>query len=155
MGEPVDQRSIAVEELQSLVGRRFPGGRYTVAHWENFLLHRAVEAEPAPDGVVHPVGLFHVPLAACGLTYPEIFALGRAESDEAVRAGEYTWELFEPLREGRTYTVGGEFTGVERKSGRRGGVFDKVSFVLELTDEESGTLTARVTNSWLFLRSAP
>ena len=52
-------------------------------------------------------------------------------------------------------TVGGEFTGVERKSGRRGGVFDKVSFVLELTDEESGTLTARVTNSWLFLRSAP
>ena len=67
--------------------------------------------------MVHPVGLFHVPLAACGLTYPEIFALGHAESDEAVRAGEYTWELFEPLREGRTYDVGGEFTGVERKYG--------------------------------------
>ena len=154
MGEAVDQRSVGVEELRSLVGRRFPGGSYTVAHWENFLLHRAVEAEPSPDGIVHPVGLFHVPLAACGLTYPEIFALGRAESDEAVRAGEYTWELFEPLREGRTYDVGGEFTGVERKHGRSG-VFDKVTFVLELTDRESSSRVARVTNSWLFLRSAP
>jgi hypothetical protein len=154
MGETVDQRSVAVEELHELVGRKFPGGSYTVAHWENVLLHRAVEAEPAPGGVVHPVGLFHVPLAASGLTFAEIFALGRAESDEAVRAGEYTWELFEPLREDRTYDVGGEFTGVERKQGRSG-VFDKVSFVLDLTDHETGARVARVTNSWLFLRSSP
>jgi hypothetical protein len=154
MGETVDHRSVTVDELQSLVGHRFPGGTYTVAHWENFLLHRAVEAEPSPDGIVHPVGLFHVPLAASGLTFPEIFALGRAESDEAIRAGEYQWELFEPLREGRTYDVGGEFTGVERKQGRSG-AFDKITFVLELTDQATAELVARVTNSWLFLRSAP
>jgi hypothetical protein len=155
MGEAAGQRSIGVDELRSLVGHKFPGGSYTVAHWENFLLHRAVEAGPPFDGVVHPVGLFHVPLAACGLTFAEIFDLGRAESDEAVRAGEYTWELFEPLREGRSYEVTGEFTGVERKQGRRGGAFDKVTFELDLTDTVSSALVARVTNSWLFLRSAP
>ena len=32
-----------------------------------------------------------------------------------MRAGEYDWEIVEPLREGHTYDVGGEFTDVERK----------------------------------------
>lgn len=143
----------SAEAMQSIVGTRFPGGTYTVARWENVLLHDVVEMEPSPDGLVHPIGLFHIPLAACGLTYAEIFERCHAESDEAVRAGEYTWEIVEPLREGRTYDVSGEFTAAERKRGRSG-EFDKVSFRLELTDRQHGGVAARVTNSWLFLRSA-
>jgi hypothetical protein len=142
----------SVEDMESIVGQRFPGGTYTVAHWENMLLHDVVEMDASPEGYVHPIGLFHVPLAACGLTFAEIFELCHAESDEAVRAGEYTWEIFEPLREGRTYDVGGEFTAVERKHGRRG-AFDKVTFRLDVTDRERGSIAATVTNSWLFLRS--
>jgi hypothetical protein len=142
-------------QMQSLVGRRFPGGSYTVERWENVLLHDVVEQPPPSDTLVHPIGLFHVPLAACGWTYAEIFEICAAESDEAVRAGEYTWELHEPMREGRRYDVTGEFTGVERKTGRRGGVFDKVTFRLDLTDHATGARTATVSNSWLFLRSEP
>ena len=112
-----------------------------------------MEADPAPGGLVHPIGLFHIPLAACGWTYDEIFRLCHAESAEAVRAGEYDWQIVEPLREGHTYDVGGEFTDVERKTGRRGGVFDKVTFRLDLTDRDTGAVAAVVTNSWLFLRS--
>ena len=142
-------------EMQELVGQRFPGGEYTVAHWESTLLSDVVEYPPDPGGAVHPIGLFHVPLAACGWTYQEIFDRCRAESAEAVRAGEYRWEIIEPLLEGRTYDVSGEFVDVERKEGRRGGVFDKVTFRLELTDRAGGVVIARVTNSWLFLRSTP
>lgn len=141
------------DDLGALVGRRFPGGSYTVARWENVLLHDVVEAAPAPGGLVHPIGLFHIPLAACGWTYDEIFQLCGAESAEAVRAGEYDWQIVDPLREGHTYDVGGEFTAVERKTGRRGGVFDKVTFRLDLTDHDTGAVAAVVTNSWLFLRS--
>lgn len=149
-----DRAGVSVDDMQSIVGQRFPGGSYTVAHWENVLLHDVVQIDPSPTGLVHPIGLFHIPLAACGLTFAEIFERCHAESDEAVRAGEYTWEIAEQLREGRTYDVAGEFTAVERKHGRNG-VFDKVSFRLQLTDREQGRVVATVTNSWLFLRSEP
>ena len=92
------------DDVSALVGRRFPGGSYTVARWENVLLHDVVEADPAPGGLVHPIGLFHIPLAACGWTYDEIFRLCHAESAEAVRAGEYDWQIVEPLREGTPTT---------------------------------------------------
>jgi hypothetical protein len=144
---------ITLDEMQALVGRPFPGGSYTVAHWENFLLHDVVECTPSGDGSVHPIGLFHVPLAACGWTYAEIFEQCHAESAEAVRAGEYHWEIAEPLLEDRTYDVTGQFVDVERKHGRRGGTFDKVTFRLDVTDRDRDVVVARVTNSWLFLRS--
>jgi hypothetical protein len=130
------------DDVVGLVGRRFPGGSYTVAHWENVLLHDVVEHGPPAGDIVHPIGLFHIPLAACGWTYEEIFDLCRAESAEAVRAGEYDWQIVEPLRERVTYDVAGEFTDVERKTGRRGGVFDKVTFRLDLTDHETGRRAA-------------
>ena len=144
-----------LEEVRALVGRRFPGGSYRISRWENVLLHDVVEFAPPDGGIVHPIGLFHVPLAGCGWTYDEIFALCQAESPEAVRAGEYDWTFHEPLREGHTYDVSGEFTDVERKRGRQVGVFDRVTFRLELTDRESGKVAATVSNSWLFLRSEP
>lgn len=144
--------TVTLVQMEALVGARFPGGNYTVERWENVLMHDVVEFPPSSDGVVHPIGLFHVPLAACGWNYRQIFEVCQAESDEAVRAGEYTWELLAPMREGVTYDVDGEFTDVERKQGRRG-VFDKVTFRLDMTDRSTGVRTASVTNSWLFLRS--
>ncbi len=107
-------------DMQAIVGTKFPGGSYNVEHWENVLLYDVVEFPADPTGMVHPIGLFHVPLAACGWTYGEIFEICRAESDEAVRAGEYTWELAAPMREGVDYDVEGEFLAVERKRGKRG-----------------------------------
>jgi len=91
--------------MESLVGKKFPGGEYTFERWENVLLHDVVEFPPPPDGIVHPIGLFHVPLAACGWNYRQIFEVCGAESDEAVRAGEYTWELMSPMREGIAYRL--------------------------------------------------
>jgi hypothetical protein len=145
--------TVALDEMRSLVGRAFPGGSYTVERWENVMLHEVTAAVPSPGGLVHPIGLFHVPLAACGWRFADIFEICRAESDEAVRAGEYRWELHSPMREGVRYDVRGEFVDVERKQGRRGGVFDAVTFRLEVFDHESSMLAATVTNTWLFLRS--
>jgi hypothetical protein len=104
--------------MQSLVGRRFPGGSARVERWENFLLHEVVGMTLPPDRRVHPIGLFHVPLAACGWSYAEIFEICRAESDEAVRAGEYEWVLHGDVLEGVDFDITGEFISVDRKKGR-------------------------------------
>ena len=33
-------------EIEALVGHEFPGGTYTIAHWENFLLTECTGSEP-------------------------------------------------------------------------------------------------------------
>jgi hypothetical protein len=61
----------------SLVGHRFPGGSYQAEHWENFLLTECTGADLLPDGIVHPVALFHMPIIGAGTSIAEMFALGQ------------------------------------------------------------------------------
>jgi len=143
---------VTIEEMEAVVGHRFPGGTYTIEPWENALLTGVTGVTPLPDGIAHPTFLFHAPLAGVGVRVQDIFALCQAESDEAVRAGEYRWTLHEPLRVGVTYRMSGGFTGVERKHGRRGGLMDVVTFVIDLHDE-AGAHVASSQGSWIFLRS--
>jgi hypothetical protein len=144
---------VTSDEMQTLVGYRFPGGTFTIERWENVLLCDAMVCDPLPGGLAHPAYLFHAPLAGVGLKYGDIFALCRAESDEAIRAGEYQWDVYQPLRVGRTYRMSGEFTDVVRKRGRRAGLMDLVSFRIDVHDQADGSLAATVLNSWVFLRS--
>ena len=114
------------------MGRGFPGGTYTIEHWENVLLCDVMGVAPAPDGSAHPAYLFHAPLAGAGVQIADIFEACQAESDEAVRAGEYHWELHRPLRVGATYRMSGGYESVARKQGRRGGLMDAVTFRIDL-----------------------
>jgi hypothetical protein len=139
-------------EMEQLVGTKFPGGMFTVERWENFLLHEVFAGGSPADGLAHPMYAFHAPLAGMGMSYADLFALCRAESSDAVRAGTYDFEYLKPLLEGETYAIRGEITGVERKRGARAGLFDLVTFRLEMLDEQ-GDAAAVASNSWLFLRS--
>ena len=142
---------IPIEHMQELVGYRFPPGSYEIEHWENYLLTEATAGPHFSSAYAHPSFLFHAPLAAVGLTYQEIFDLCGAESTDAVRAGEYDWEILRPLEEGIQYQAHGQILSVERKAGKRAGVFDAVVFEIELSDTTG--VAARVTNTWLFLRN--
>ena len=138
--------------MQDVVGTRFPGGTFTIEPWENVLLCDVMGVEPLPDSIAHPAYLFHATLAGAGVRVSDIFELCHAESDEAVRAGEYHWTLQQPLRVGTTYRMSGGFTGVERKHGRRGGLMDVVSFTIDV--HEGDALVASTVSSWIFLRSS-
>lgn len=146
--------TVTAEEMQALVGHRFPGGTYRLDHWENVLLCDVMESEPLPDGIAHPGFLFHMPLAGVGMSIADMFALFKAESDEAVRAGEYRWELHRPLRENATYRMSGEVVGMERKESRKLGPMDVASFRIEVLDAETDDLVATATSSWLLIRTA-
>jgi hypothetical protein len=143
--------SVSEAELQALVGHRFAGGRYRIAHWENFLLTEATGRSPMPDGLAHPAHLFHVPIAAAGTSLADLFALGHAESDASITIDYYDWEIFDPLREDELYTGHGGVFEHERSQPGAGTIVDSLGFELELLRSD-GELAARVRFRWHFWR---
>ena len=145
---------VALDKMRALVGFEFPGGVVDIERWENVLIHHVTGLEPPQHGYAHPVYAFNAPLSGMGLSYQELFDLCHAESAEAIRAGGYDFEYHQPLREGVTYLSRGSIISVDRKHGKRAGLFDLVRFRLQLLDVlDNVVLTA--TNEWIFLRSEP
>jgi len=139
------------DTIRSLVGHRFPGGDYTIEHWENYLLTECTGAGPLPDVLAHPVALFHVPILGAGTSIAEMFALGQAESDFSIGIESYDWELYRPLKEQVCYQISGEITAADRieESAR---TYDRIQFQFDLA--ENGEPAARSTITWHYNRRA-
>jgi len=135
----------AEHDITALTGHLFDGGEYTIAHWENFLLTDCTGAELLPNGLAHPVALFHVPIIGAGTSIAEMFALGQAESDLSIIIESYDWEIFTSLKEETTYQVSGEITSAERCKNEQGQTYDRIQFCFELT--------ARSTITWHYTRN--
>jgi len=147
------EKSIPAEdEITQLTGHRFPGGDYTIAHWENFLLTECTGAALLPDGRVHPVALFHLPIIGAGTSSAEMFALGQAESDLSIMIESYDWEMFVPLREEIRYKVSGGNTSAQRRENAESQVYDRVQFCFEVYAPKE-TLAARTAVTWHFTRN--
>ena len=141
-----------VEEITALVGHEFLGGSYTIEHWENFLLTGCTGAEPLPDGIAHPVALFHVPLYGANTSIGEMFELGQAESDLSVIPEYYDWEIFVTLREEVEYEVTGKIIAAERRENSHGQIYDWLLFQFELVAPD-GELAVRTTMAQQFTRN--
>ena len=140
------------DELAALVGHRFPGGTYRVAHWENWLLTDCTGREQLPDGLVHPIVLFHAPILGAGTSITELFRLGGASgAGGSVGLLGYDWEYVRPLREDVDHRVEAGIVAAERRTTPAGAVADHVAFRIELSDADG--LVARVTNRWQFRRT--
>ena len=140
----------AVEKIKALLGYEFPGGRYTIAHWENFLLTECTGAGPLPEGLAHPVALFHVPILGAGTSIAEMFALGHAESGASISIESYQWEFHQTLREEVEYQVVGKITAAERvNSGNR--VHDRIQFRFDLSEGDEPVASTIVT--WRYRRT--
>ena len=141
----------STEDIRALVGHRFPGGTYSIAHWENFLLTECTGAAPLPDGLAHPAALFHAPILGAKTSIKEMFRVGWAESDFSIGIESYDWEMFQPLREETSYRVTGEVSEADRCAAE-GRVFDRIQFRFELFAPD-GALAARATITWHYRRS--
>jgi hypothetical protein len=138
-------------ELQSLVGHRFAGGRYRIEHWENWLLTDCTGRDPLPDGLVHPIVLFHVPILGVGTSITELFELGGVSGPGSVGLEGYDWEYFGPLHEDVEYRMEGGIVSVERTTDDAGRTVDRMAFEITLFDESDRT-AARITNRWVLRR---
>lgn len=143
--------AIAVEELEALVGKPFPGGQYTIEPYRHWLMQDAVGGLATREGEASTMEVYYGALAGMGLSVDELFALVGATADDGPMFGEATMEVERPLEIGATYTVTGGIVGVTRKEGRKAGVFDIVAFRLELADAD-GAVAAVSTNSFIFPR---
>lgn len=133
-----------------LVGHRFPGGSYTLPAYEAWLWADAVGARHDP-ATANPGMAYMIGVVAGGASIADIMALLGADADSGVLFGGIEIDLTRPLAPGTTYDVDGEVVAVERKSGRRAGEFDRVTFVHRLAAE--GEPVATVTHVWIFPRA--
>ena len=141
----------AREAIEALAGHQFPGGDYRIAHWENFLLSGCTGADLLPDGLAHPIALFHLPITGAGTSIAEMFALGQAESDLSIMIESYDWEFFSPLREETPYAVSGKIVSAERCQNEQGNIYDRLQFCFEVCDTQQA-LVARSTITWHYTR---
>ena len=139
-------------DILAVAGHQFPGGHYTIEHWENFLLTDCTGADLLPDGIVHPVALFHMPIIGAGTSIAEMFALGKAESDLSIMIESYDWEMFEPLMEDTVYAISGSILSAQRHKNEEGKIFDRLQFCFEIHDPNKA-LTARTTITWHYTRN--
>ena len=131
------------ETLKEIIGHQFPGGEYIIAHWENFLLTECTGSELLPNGLAHPVALFHVPILGAGTSIREMFELGHANSPFSVGIESYEWEIHQPLLEEVTYKISGKIEGAERKT-EEGRVFDRIQFRFDLALEGSSVASSTI-----------
>ena len=144
---------VTADELAALVGHRFTGGRYTIAHWENWLLTDCTGADQLPGGLVHPIALFHVPILGAHISIAELFGLFQASGPGSVSLLGYDWEYFQPLVEDTEYRCEGGIIAADRHVGDDGRVADTVAFQVDLSDVDAAPV-ARITNRWRLNRGA-
>lgn len=135
-------------DLSGLVGHRFPGGRYTIAHWENWLPTDCTGApEQLPDALAHPIALFHVPILGARTSIAELFGLFQAAGAGSVSLLSYDWEYLGELREDVEYRCEGGVISVDHATSDAGRESDTVAFQIELHDD-ADDVVARITNTW-------
>jgi hypothetical protein len=140
-----------MSDYSHLVGHRFPGATYTLPAWLCWLWADAAQLPP-DSATAHPGLAYLVAIRGAGVSIQDIFGLMDATADSGVVFGEYGVDFHGTLRPDATYECDAEVTDVERKSGRRAGVFDKFSFQVRIREAGSAEPVAVCSNVWIFPR---
>jgi N-terminal half of MaoC dehydratase len=143
----------ASSPYQHLVGHKLPGATYTLPEYLTWLWHDAVLVPPDSE-VAHPSLGYFVAMQGVGVSIQDLFDLFDATADSGVMFGEAELDFAGTLRPGGTYACDAEIVAVERKEGKRAGVFDKMTFVVRVRDQASGEPVVTSSNTWIFPRAA-
>jgi len=137
-----------------LVGHKFPGASYTLPEYVAWLWHDACLVEP-DAAVAHPSLAHLVGMQGVGMSIAEMFGLMDATADSGVMYGQADYEFAGTLHPGATYDSDAEIVGVERKEGRRAGVFDTMTFQVRVRERGgSPDPVVTCTHTWVFPRGS-
>jgi len=130
------------------------GHLYELPEYEAWLWADAAGFDPRAEHA-HPGIAYMVGLHGGGASIQDILNLLGADADSGVLFGEIELEFERPLEGGVTYEVDGEITAVERKTGRRAGTFDRVTFEHRVRTRPDGEAVATIGHTWIFPRATP
>jgi hypothetical protein len=145
---------VTEEELEALVGTKFPGGSFTPESYFNWLTCDSVLApELISADSAHPLMIYLATQAGMGLSLQDLFTLFLGKSEDGPMLGEWGMDVHSTVHVGTKYTVTGGVTGVRRKTGKKTGIFDIIQFELELRDaSDPADLVAVTRSSFIFPR---
>jgi hypothetical protein len=144
----------AFAELERrLSGHTFPGGTFVVEEYERWLAQDAMQAVAPAAPLLHPVWIVLGALRGMGVTTDELMELADARPTDGVLFGETELHQHQVLRAGANYRVRGGVKSIVRRTGKRAGVFDTLTFELELLDEQ-GALAAVSSQTFIIRRAA-
>lgn len=139
--------------FEDLPGTALAGGSFTISAEENRRLEANLGAEPAADGTAHPLYAYLATQRGIGTSVSELLELAGFRLEDGPMLGSCELELRGPLRTGVRYAVSGTIVDIERKSGRRAGTFDLLTYREDLVDPE-GQRAASATNTFVLRRTA-
>ncbi|HKX78093.1 MAG TPA: hypothetical protein VJM34_06215 [Novosphingobium sp.] len=124
---------------------------YLISVEENAALCRSVGIEPAKDGTAHPIYYYVATQVAMGQTVAGLCSICDFDVEDGPMMGSSEVHFAIPLRTGESYTVKGEIVGIARKSSRKLGVMDVLTYRLRLHGRE-GTRVLETENVWILPR---
>ena len=140
---------ISLEELDSLVGMRFPEGRFTLDADRNDAFTSAAQTHESgvtlPSGLAHPLFAHLATHCGMGLTIEEFFETAGAPMDSGALFGEGVLTYDRPIEVGKTYRVVGGIAEARRKEGAQTGTFDAITVSLELLDGQDRVCASQET----------
>lgn len=139
------------ELRERLVGFRFPDGATVIRSQEVWLGHEAMLATYDGTGDLHALWPLIVGMRGMGTSITELCDLARMGPNDSVMFGELEINQTASLVVDMPYSVQGHIRDVVRRTGKRSGIFDVVTFELQVL-APSNSVAATVTNSFVFVR---
>lgn len=129
-------RAVSFDDMKKLIGHTLPGGTFTVEDYENWLLCDVLQSAQMQGSVAHPLFAYICANTGIGMSLTNLFALFDATADDGPMQAEVEIGLPGELKTGRSYHVRAAITDVIRKEGRKTGVFDLMTYRIEILDRD-------------------
>lgn len=132
-------------------GAALPPGSYRLGAERHAKLVAALGGQAPPDGSAHPLAVWMIAMGGIGVGIGELFAAAGVPMEAGPMLGSAELEQDGPLDVDGTYSVTGEITGLQQKTGRKLGRFDVLTIRLDVADAH-GAHAARLTCSMILPR---
>jgi hypothetical protein len=134
-----------------IAGTVLTEGSYVISDWANMLLCDNLDIREAKDGSAHPMFGYIATQCGIGVGIGELLKIAGSDASQGPMLASVDLVLSRPLEIAVEYRVTGEILQMTRKTGRKTGPFDLLTFVERLIDP-AGEVAAECTNAFVVPR---
>lgn len=144
---------MTVPGLEHLPGTTLPEGSFTITDADEAALAETLGTTARTDGTANPSWAYYATQRGIGISVAGLCELADFDVEDGPMLGAIQLACHAPIRTGVPYRVTGEISSIVRKTGRKTGVFDLMTFTEHLVDPD-GTEVAAATNTFVLRRAS-